>query len=60
MVISRLKEFNLKIKPMKCHFFQHSIVFLGNVLSADGITATPKKVDKVKNWPVPTNTKGLH
>ena len=60
MVFSRLKEFNLKIKPKKCHFFQHSVVFLGYVLSADGISANPKKVDAVKNWPVPTSAKELH
>ena len=60
LVFSRLKEFNLKIKPKKCHFFQCSIVFLGYVLSADGISANPKKVDAVKNWPVPTNAKELH
>ena len=60
MVFSRLKEFHLKIKPKKCHFFQCSIVFLGYVLSADGISANPKKVDAVKNWPVPTSAKELH
>ena len=60
LVFSRLKEFNLKIKPKKCHFFQHSIVFLGYVLSTDGISANPKKVDAVKNWPVPTSAKELH
>ena len=35
-VFSRLKEFNLKIKPKKSHFFQTSITFLGHILSADG------------------------
>ena len=60
LVFSRLKEFNLKIKPKKCHFFQCSIVFLGYVLSADGISANPQKVDAVKNWPVPTSAKELH
>ena len=60
LVFSRLKDFNLKIKPKKCHFFQCSIVFLGCVLSADGISANPKKVDAVKNWPVPTSAKELH
>ena len=54
-----LEEFNLKIKPQKCHFFQHSVVFLRHVLSAEGISANPKKVEKVKNWPVPTNPKEL-
>ena len=60
LVFSRLKEFNLKIKPKKCHFFQCSIVFLGYVLPAWGISANPKKVDAVKNWPVPTSAKELH
>ena len=60
MVLSRLKEFNLKIKPKKCHFFQHSIVFLGYVLSVDGISANPRKVDTVKTWLVPTSAKELH
>ena len=59
MVFKRLEEINLKIKPKKCHFSQHSIVFLGHVLSAEGISANPQKVEKVKNWPVPTNPKEL-
>ena len=60
LVFKRLEEFNLKIKPKKkCHFFQCSLVFLGHVLSADGISANPDKVDKVKDWPVPTNPKEL-
>ena len=57
LVFKQLEEFNLKIKPKKCHFFQCSIIFLGHVLSAEGISANPKKVEKVKNWPVPTNPK---
>ena len=54
-----LEEFNLKIKPKKCHFFQCSIVFLGHVLSAGGISVNPKKLDQVKYWPVSTNLKEL-
>ena len=48
LVFKWLEEFNLKIKPQKCHFFQHSIVFLGHILSAEGISANPKKVEKEK------------
>ena len=59
LVFKWLEEFNLKIKLKKCHFFQHSIIFLGHVLSAEGISGNPKKVEKVKNWPVPTNPKEL-
>ena len=49
LVFKRLKEFNLKVKPKKCHFFQCSIVFLGNVLPAKSISANPDKVDNVNN-----------
>ena len=60
LVFKWLEEFNFKIKPQKCNFFQHSIVFLGHILSAKGISANPKKVEKVKNWLVPPNQKNYN
>ena len=57
LVFNRLKKFNLKIKPKKCQFFSTSVLFLGHVLSAKGISGNPEKVDKVKTWPVPINIK---
>ena len=57
LVFDRLKKFNLKIKPIKCQFFSTSVLFLGHVLLAKGISANPDKVDKVKTWPVPKNIK---
>ena len=59
LVFKWLEDFNLKMKPKKCQSFQHSIVLLRYVLSADGISTNPKRVDKVKNWPVTTNPKEL-
>ena len=60
LVFSWLKAFNLKIKPKKCYFFQASVIFLGHVLSADGISAKPEKVEKVMDWLVPSNAMELH
>ena len=60
LVFSWLKAFNLKIKPKKSYFFQASVIFLGHVLSADGISANPEKVEKVMDWLVPSNAKELH
>ena len=60
LVFNRLKTFNLKIKLKKSYFFQDSVIFLGHVLSADGISANPEKVEKVRDWPVPSNAKELH
>ena len=36
------------------------MIFLGHILSADGISVNPGMVDKVRDWPVPKNTKELH
>ena len=57
LVFDRLKQFNLKIKPKKCQFFDTSILFLGHILLAKGISANPEKVEKVQTWPVPKNIK---
>ena len=60
MVLYRLKEFNLKIKPKKSFFFQSNILFLGHMLSKDGILPNPEKVSKVRDWPVPKMAKEVH
>ena len=60
LVFSQLKSFNLKIKLKKSYFFQDSVIFLGHILSSDGISANPEKVEKVRDWPVPSNAKELH
>ena len=60
LVFNRLKEFHLKIKPKKCHFFDSSVLFLGHVLSSEGISTNPKKVEKVRDWLIPSNTKEVH
>ena len=56
-VFDRLKQFNLKIKPKKCQFFNTSVLFLSHILLADAISANSEKVEKVKNWAVHKNIK---
>ena len=41
LVFNRLREFNLKIKPKKSHFFQAEVGFLGHVLSKKGVSPNP-------------------
>ena len=48
LVFKKMRECNLKIKSKKCHFFQCSIVLHGYVISADGISTKPNKVEKSK------------
>ena len=59
LVFNRLNEFHLKIKP-KSAIFDTSDLILVCVLSAGGLSANLKKVEKVWDWPTPTNTKEVH
>ena len=56
-VFDRLKSVNLKLSPKKCCIFQHKVEFLGHVVSEEGISTDPKKVQTVKNWPKPCTIK---
>ena len=60
LVFSRLKQYQLKIKPKKSFFFQTEVSFLGHILSAKGISPNPEKVDKVQDWPIPKTPKEVH
>ncbi len=54
VVLSRLREVNLKLNPSKCCFAAGSIVFLGHVVSKEGTRPDPGKIDVVWRFPVPT------
>ena len=43
LVLNRLQEFNLKFKPKKSFLFQSNILFLGHMLSKDGISPQSSK-----------------
>ena len=52
-VLERIREWGLKLKPKKCKLFRTEVEFLGRVVSAQGMTADPGKVQTVLDWPVP-------
>ena len=52
-----MKKAGLKLKPSKCSFCRKRIKYLGFIVSEDGISTDPEKVEKVLNWPVPINRK---
>ena len=56
-VFARLREAGLKLKPTKCAFLQPRVQYLGHIVSRDGVTPDPAKVEKVAKWPTPTTTK---
>ena len=49
-VVSHLKKFNLKLKPVKCSFIQHEVRFLGHVLTPQGLKISEDHIYSVKEF----------
>lgn len=58
-VLQRLLENKLYVKAEKCSFHASSVTFLGSVISAEGISMDPAKVQAVTDWPVPDSRVAL-
>ena len=54
LVLERLQDAGLKLKQEKCAFFRKEVLYLGHVVSEDGIVPDSTKTDKVSNWPTPS------
>ena len=59
IVLTRLQQCNLKLLADKCFFFQERVKFLGHVVSSSGLETDPDKIEKINNWPRPTNADQL-
>ena len=57
IVFDRFRLAGLKLRPKKCSFAQSSCVFLGHLISKDGISPPPDRVDAIQNYPAPKNVK---
>ena len=54
VVLTRLSEYKLYAKFSKCDFWLWKVPFLGHVLSENGISVDPSKVQEVMDWKAPT------
>ena len=54
-VFEKLNQAGLKLKPLKCELLRQELIYLGHVVSTNGIQTDPKKVKAICKWPVPTN-----
>jgi hypothetical protein len=53
MVLDKLQEFKLTVAWHKCHFYQQEILFLGHIVTQNGVKADPAKVTAVAQYPQP-------
>lgn len=58
-VFARLEQNNLKIQPSKCEFLKHECMYLGHVITKNGIKPDPNKIKSVIEYPVPKTQKHI-
>ena len=58
-VFDALEENGLKLKSSKCTFSAPSVELLRYVVSADGITCNPEKMEAIAKLPTPKNVKDV-
>ena len=55
IVLQTLRERQLYAKLSKCQFWLDRVAFLGHVISAEGVSVDPQKIEAVVNWKPPKN-----
>ena len=54
MVLSRLREANLRLGHKKCTLAQSSVTFIGHLVSEDGLQPDPRLLDNIQDIQPPT------
>ena len=55
LVLQRVRDAGLKLKPKKCELFTREILYLGFRVNGEGVKPDPGKIEAVAKWPLPSN-----
>ncbi len=55
LVFDCLRLFGMLLKLTKCLFFAAEMLYLGFIISSEGLKLEPAKLEMIADWPVPTN-----
>lgn len=58
-VLQVMQQHQLFTKQSKCMFGQQQLEYLGHIISREGVSIDPSKVEAMFKWPVPTSVKQL-
>ena len=59
LVLEALKGAGLQLDVDKCEFHKTEVLYLGLVISTDGVRMDPKKIEAIINWQEPKNVKDV-
>ena len=57
IVLGRIIKARLKLKPSKCVLFAEKTLYLEHVISAQGVSCDPQKIEAVQKWTAPRTVK---
>ena len=58
-LMEKVSAANLKLHPDKCEFLRPEVAYLGHMIDKEGVRPDPKKIEAVKNFPIPKNPKNI-
>eukprot|EP00731_Ephydatia_muelleri_P001915 Em0001g1915a len=58
-VLTHLRQSGLKLNPTKCKLCQQQVTFLGHIVSTQGISTDPEKVEVIAKWPTPQSKRDV-
>ena len=55
VALQLMREHKVYAKLSKCDFYKDKIHYLGHIISDEGISVDPEKIEAIMNWPTPRN-----
>ncbi|GJU78624.1 putative mitochondrial protein [Tanacetum coccineum] len=56
-VLQVMKDKTLYAKKSKCYFAVPQVEYLGHIISAQGVSIDPSKIEAMQKWPIPSTLK---
>ncbi|GJZ20948.1 putative mitochondrial protein [Tanacetum coccineum] len=58
-VLQVMKDNTLYAKRSKCYFVVPQVEYLGHIISTQGVSTDPSKIEAMQKWPIPSTLKQL-
>ena len=58
-VLQRCEKINLTLNEEKCKFGVTEVIYIGHVLTPEGVHPDPNKIKAIQNMPPPMDKKGI-